>query len=215
MSENLEDFAKASLPQDPFLPEKPLLGPAFLDTEACLCVLRGTPDQSVNEPLWQCVGDQRSTYNTRLGKWFRPQGSGANIKGAVDDASNPPDTSKPLQWEGTNGALIPLPSNGSLSGTDGFCTGVNNTDFSKRIYESEEQLQSKQYPTSGAPCLRPGAVPIQIQTLQSWNQDGCSPGFLCESMVSCLLYPQLTSCQARATRSTRSRSSAHLLMSVK
>ncbi|KAJ0168375.1 ABC transporter G family member 24 [Colletotrichum tanaceti] len=170
-----------NLPQDPFYPQENPRGPSFLDTAGCLCALQVTTAGGAPEPAWHCVGDQSvGVYTVRNGRWFKTlNGVAGNADGPVYDASNPPDTGAPMRW--LSGALRDSLGDAGLSVEDGACTGENNTRYSTSFYEAAGQINAGQYPLSGAPCLRPGAVPIEIQPLQSWLEDGCRPGFLCEN----------------------------------
>ncbi|WQF76677.1 Putative AAA+ ATPase domain, ABC-2 type transporter, transmembrane domain, ABC transporter [Colletotrichum destructivum] len=169
-----------NLPQDPFYPQENPRGPSFLDTAGCLCALQVTPAGGAPEPAWHCVGDQSvGVYTVRNGRWFKTLNGVGNADGPVYDGSNPPDTENPMRW--LSGALRDSPGDAGLSVEDSACTGTNNTRYSTSFYEAAQQINAGQYPLSGAPCLRVGAVPIEIQPLQSWQDDGCRPGFLCEN----------------------------------
>lgn len=169
-----------AIPQDPFLPQEDPRGPAFLDTQACLCGLRGVESLNSETPSWQCIGNQtQGVYSVTTGKWFNTLGSGSKEGLPIWDASNGIDTTKPLMWnsEGRNFADV-VPS--QLSVWDQACTGVNHTAFSTSYYGAVAALARNDTPVDAAPCWRPGAIPIQIQEVGDWNANGCSEGFLCK-----------------------------------
>ncbi|KAL0777422.1 hypothetical protein CaCOL14_006940 [Colletotrichum acutatum] len=181
MSRKTFNLDASDLPQDPYYPQTDPTGPSFLDTEGCLCALQVTPAGGAPEPAWQCIGDQSkgSIYTVRTGRWFNTLNGVGNANGPINDASNPPDIEKPQRW--LSGALRDSPGNDGLSVYDSACTGKNHTRFSTSFYEATAQINAGQQPYSAAPCYRQGAVPIEIQTVESWQANGCSPGFLCEN----------------------------------
>ncbi|KAK8085368.1 hypothetical protein PG997_006639 [Apiospora hydei] len=169
------------LPQDPYFPQFPPKGPAFLDTEACLCALRPADPTRPTGVAWQCIGNQtQGVYNVTTGKWFAPLHDGAKVGARIDDASNGPNTAKPLRWDGNNKSFFP--HDGTLGVYDEACTGQNQTTFSTAFYRAAEQQKDKKPMVDAAPCWRKGAVPMQIQTVESWQKDGC-------------ILPPLTVCQ--------------------
>ncbi|KAJ6780436.1 hypothetical protein PWT90_07950 [Aphanocladium album] len=176
------DFTADQLPQDPFLPLFELSGPVFLDTQACFCALRDVElGQDKDAVAWQCVGDQNKAYNTLDGKWFPTKNEKKDISEFFNDASNPPDITKPLFFNNSTRDLVDLKDVKSLGVYNGACTGKNNTLFSQSIYEANQQLNDGKYPISGAPCFQPGAIPLKIQYADSWQKNGCSEGFLCQN----------------------------------
>ncbi|ATY64290.1 ABC transporter [Cordyceps militaris] len=181
-SPNNMEFTADQLPQDPFLPGVDFQGPVFLDTEACLCALRPAQlGQSKKAVAWQCVGEQSRAYSTLDGKWFPTRAnSTVNVTALFSDATSPPDTDKPMFYDG-NASLVDLKDAETLGVYNAACTGKNNTRFSQSIYETNVQLAEKKYPTSGVPCFQPGAIPLKIQYADSWLKNGCSEGFLCEN----------------------------------
>jgi hypothetical protein len=177
----LEDF-----PQDPFLPQGTLAGPAFLDTQACLCTYRQTPISDSNAAAWECIGNQTNGIDVYTGgKWFRPARS-AVITGQKDgnlgpiwDASNKPDLSAPLVFDAERDELVTV-DDSNLSPYDAACTGLNHTRFSETFYRAVNQRNNNETMVDAAPCYRgPYAVPMQIMSLEKWQQDGCNEGFLC------------------------------------
>lgn len=172
----------ASLPQDPFLPIDGPFGPAFLDTEACICALRAAPiDNTIG---WQCLGNKTQlVYTTTGGKWFHPKGSGiVNINSSVSDAQFPPDTSKPQIFDPSQGFVAI--NNNSKTDLDIYskaCTGRNQTTFTTAYYRAVAEIAENKLPVDAAPCYRPGAVPLEIQPADSWIKDGCNLGFLCKA----------------------------------
>ncbi|KAI1101712.1 hypothetical protein F4804DRAFT_290537 [Jackrogersella minutella] len=187
------------IPQDPFYPQTDSLGPAFLDTQACLCALRGTNHVRRGEGSWQCIGNQtQEVYRVTTGKWFNNIGNGTLEDGlAIWDASNTPDTGKALMFSnGTSSLVDENPSEFSV--WDQACTGKNRTSFSTSYYRSVAAIARNDTPIDAAPCWRPGAVPIQIQNATSWQTDGCNEGFLCtNNTVNSLpqFCPPVTDCQ--------------------
>lgn len=177
----------ARIPQDPFLPQGLLDGPAFLDTQACLCAYRRTPVSDSDAASWECIGNQTKGIDIYTGgKWFRPTHS-ASISGDDDedlgpiwDASNVPDTSAPLFYDAGQDSLVAIDES-MLSPYDAACTGLNHTTFSTALYRAVEQRARNETMVDAAPCYRGlYAVPMQIMGLEQWQQDGCNEGFLCE-----------------------------------
>ncbi|KAK8054020.1 ABC transporter (ATP-binding-cassette) [Apiospora saccharicola] len=184
------------LPQDPYLPQFPPTGPAFLDSEACLCALR-RPEPKDSKLAWQCIGNQtQGVYKVTTGKWFAPLHDSTQTGGRIDDASNGPNTANALRWDRGNKSFFP--ADNSLGVYDRACTGQNQTTFSTAFYRAAEEQRNDKTMVDAAPCWRPGAVPIQIQTLESWQKDGCNEGFRCmNNTVNSLpqFCPPLTVCQ--------------------
>ncbi|KAI1410760.1 hypothetical protein F5Y13DRAFT_167326 [Hypoxylon sp. FL1857] len=187
------------VPQDPFWPQEEILGPAFLDTQACLCALRGTDHVRSGEGKWQCIGNQtQGVYAVTTGKWFNNVGSG-NLQDnlAISDATNTPDISTPLMYSNSTKSLVNVvPSD--LSVWDQACTGENRTAFSTSYYRAADELSRNNTPVDAAPCWRPGAYPIQMQNVTSWQVQGCNEGFLCaNNTVNSLpqFCPPITECQ--------------------
>ena len=168
------------LPQDPFLPQETPTGPSFLDTGACLCALQDSPAANDDDAKWQCIGNQtQGIYKIKSGKWFNSLHGGSNVNGTIDDSTNSPTTSKPLVFNPGNRSLRD-PKKGDLSVWDAACTGENQTTFSTAFYRAAVELAANKVPVDAAPCWRPGAMPIQIQNVTSWQNKGCIEGFLCE-----------------------------------
>lgn len=191
----------ALVPQDPFLPLEAPAGPVFLDTGACLCALQkpGTEPRvnasvisesaksrrDVTDVAWQCIGNQtQGVYNASTGKWFLSAHGGDKWGGLpVYDASNPPDTKKTVAWNERTESLRSLESNKGFSVYDQGCTGKNSSAFSTSYYQALEQLRQQELPVAAAPCWRPGAFPMQLQGVESWEKKGCGEGFLCMSTI--------------------------------
>lgn len=180
-------FALADIPQDPFLPQGLLNGPAFLDTQACLCAYRQTPVSNSDAAAWECIGNQTNGIDVYTGgKWFRPTRS-ATISGEDDedlgpiwDASNGPDVSEQLVFDAERDDLVPFDGS-RLSPYDAACTGLNHTRFSETFYRAVNQRANNETMVDAAPCYRgPYAVPMQIMGLEQWQQEGCKEGFLCK-----------------------------------
>ncbi|KAI0547982.1 hypothetical protein F4679DRAFT_335093 [Xylaria curta] len=193
-------------PQDPFLPREQNYGPSFLDDNACLCALRqpeqGNSNAKANQVAWQCIGNQtQGVYEVTTGKWFTSLNGGHDINLPIYDASNGPDTSKALIWDaGNNNFTNADPDKLSqLTPYDVACTGINQTTFSTAFYGAFAEKQAGNTPVSAAPCWRPGgAVPVQIQDVDSWTTTGCPLGFLCaNNTVNSLpqFCPPITECQ--------------------
>ncbi|KAF6839303.1 hypothetical protein CMUS01_04338 [Colletotrichum musicola] len=188
------------LPQDPYIPGDDPKGPSFVDTGACLCALRTTTDTGSFGTAWHCIGNQtQGVYSSTGGRWFNPVNAGdSSVEGPVNDDSNPPNTDKSFRW--TAGSLTELMSDeNSFSAYDRACTGKNDTVFSTAFYESWAALEKDEDPIAAVPCLRVGAVPIQIQTVEGWEEFGCSPGFLCRNNTANSLpqyCPPFDDCQA-------------------
>lgn len=180
-------FSLAEIPQDPFLPQGLLKGPAFLDTQACLCAYRQTPISDSNAAAWECIGNQTNGIDVYTGgKWFRPTRSAIvsdeddeNL-GPIWEASNGPDVSAPLIFDAEQDDLVTIDES-RLSPYDAACTGLNHTRFSGTFYRAVEQRNNNETMVDAAPCYRgPYAVPMQIMGLEQWQQEGCMEGFLCE-----------------------------------
>ncbi|EGY20077.1 uncharacterized protein VDAG_02093 [Verticillium dahliae VdLs.17] len=167
-------------PQAPLLPRVQAEGPTFVDTQACICSLRTTPGQD-GAAGWRCLGNRtEEMYLTNDGKWFNAQNDAATLDGPIHDATNPPDTTKALKWADNKSELVPITGNNDLPVYDQTCSGTNHTTFSTSYYRAAAQLERDEAPVDGAPCFRPGAVPVQIQTIDEWQEHGCAEGFLCE-----------------------------------
>ncbi|POS70339.1 hypothetical protein DHEL01_v211266 [Diaporthe helianthi] len=187
-SKRSDDFAfqLANVPQDPFLPQGLLNGPAFLDTQACLCAYRQTPISDSNAAAWECIGNQTNGIDVYTGgKWFRPTRSAAvsaeddEKLGPIWDASNGPDLSTPLVFDAEQDILVTA-SDSTLSPYDAACTGVNHTRFSETFYRAVHQRANNETMVDAALCYRgPYAVPLQIMGLEKWQREGCKEGFLC------------------------------------
>ncbi|KAL7622376.1 hypothetical protein AAE478_007880 [Parahypoxylon ruwenzoriense] len=187
-----------TVPQDPFLPQEVPEGPVFLDTQACLCALRGPQALNSNDASWQCIGNQtEGVYMVTTGKWFNSLHGGSKEGLPMWDASNPPDTSNAFMWDTDIDSFVEaVPS--ELSVWDRACTGENHTTFSTSYYRAATAIDAEQVPTDAAPCWRPGAVPIQIQNATGWQVNGCNEGFLCaNNTVNSLpqFCPPITECQ--------------------
>lgn len=202
-----QDIDPALMPQDPFLPqEDQLQGPVFLDTQACLCALQTLPstDSTKDAAAWQCIGNQtQSVYEVTTGKWFNTLHGGSKINLTLFDDSNGPDTAEPKTWNNQSKSLKALTNEKSLTVYDRACTGKNNTAFSTSYYQAVTQMSKDELPIAATPCWRPGAFPMQLQSVDSWEPKGCNEGFLCanNTINSLPLFcPPLSECQvARLT----------------
>ncbi|KUI57529.1 hypothetical protein VP1G_04850 [Cytospora mali] len=177
--------SSGEVPQDPYFPEEIPPGPAFLDTQACLCAYRQTPVSESNDAAWECIGNQTQGINTFTGgKWFRPLHSAtiSNVSddsfGPIWDASNGPDLTAPLMYNNVSDTLISVDES-QLSPYDAACTGSNQTTFSTAFYRAVDERRNNETMVDAMPCYRPLAAPIQIMPLDSWQQNGCNEGFLC------------------------------------
>ncbi|KAH8898927.1 hypothetical protein GQ53DRAFT_677677 [Thozetella sp. PMI_491] len=188
-----------SAPQDPFLPERndTIGGPIFLDTGACLCAYGRSPVARSDPAKWHCIGNQTDGLNVTSGKWFNTVKDSAFATLPMDDASQPPDVSKPLMFDDGSNSLVSVDEH-KLTAYDNACTGVNNTLFSTARYRVSVALAQDDVVVDALPCYRPGAVPIQMQNLTSFQERGCLPGFLCmNNTVNSLPHycPPVTECQ--------------------
>lgn len=178
-----QDIDPALMPQDPFLPqEDQLQSPVFLDTQACLCALQTLPstDSTKDTAAWQCIGNQtQSVYEVTTGKWFNTLHGGSKINLTLFDDSNGPDTTEPKTWNNQSKSLKALTNEKSLTVYDRACTGKNNTAFSTSYYQAVAQMSKDELPIAATPCWRPGAFPMQLQSVDSWESKGCNEGFLC------------------------------------
>ncbi|KAI0386405.1 hypothetical protein F5Y04DRAFT_121830 [Hypomontagnella monticulosa] len=187
------------IPQDPFLPQEENLGPAFLDTQACLCALRGQKSVTSTQVAWQCIGNQTNgVYSETTGKWFNSIGDKSlRDKLPIWDASTYPDVSKAFMWDEASNKLVDVVED-KLSVWDQACTGRNHSGFSTSFYGATAAIQANNTPYDAAPCWRPGAIPITIQQVDDWNKNGCNEGFLCtNNTVNSLpqFCPPITQCQ--------------------
>ncbi|KAI0120945.1 hypothetical protein BJ170DRAFT_153412 [Xylariales sp. AK1849] len=177
-STSLLDASK--LPQDPYYPQTKPTGPSFLDTEACLCALQLTTQAKSTEAAWQCLGNQtQGIYVATTGKWFNSLHGGSNVDLPKEDASNGPDLSKTLVWDAGKEQLIETTDFSNLSVYDQACTAENQTIFTTALYRAADEVANDQTPVDAAPCWRPDGLPVQIQSVSSWESQGCSAGFLC------------------------------------
>lgn len=177
--------SSADIPQDPFFPQEIPQGPAFLDTEACLCAYKRTPVSDSDDAAWECIGNQTQGINTFTGgKWFRPlhtatiSNESDGMIGTIWDASNGPDLTASLMYNADQNALVSVDESG-LSAYDAACTGSNQTTFSTAFYRAVDEKQNNETIVDAMPCWRPLAVPIEIMNLETWQRDGCNEGFLC------------------------------------
>jgi len=131
------------------------------------------------------VGNQtQGVYQTTDGKWFNSVRGGSRSKGLpVNDASNGPDD-QPLAFDSATGAFVNNFDN--LGPYEKICTGKNQSTFSTAFYRTAEAIQNDQPVLDGAPCFQQGAVPLTIQNLTSWEQNGCNEGFLCTTPATSL-----------------------------
>lgn len=188
MASSMDDgslYSVADLPQDPFFPQETPPGPAFLDTEACLCAYKQSPVTDSEDAAWECIGNQTQGINTFTGgKWFRPLHSATISNASEDDigpiwdASNAPDLSEALMYNVDQDSLVSVDET-DLSPYDAACTGSNQTTFSTAFYRAVDEKENNETMVDALPCYRPLAVPIQIMDLDTWQQDGCNEGFLC------------------------------------
>ncbi|KAF4978771.1 hypothetical protein FZEAL_4906 [Fusarium zealandicum] len=180
----------AKVPQQPFVPAVEPEGPSFLDTEACLCALRGLPGVAKStgdswrferdQAAWQCIGNQtEGVYNTTSGKWYKTEHGKGQGNLPMHDDSNPPKTGEELTWDIRSRSLKPLTDKKRLDVYSRDCTGKNHSTFSTSFYRVLDQLDRDVLPIDAAPCWRPGALPLQLQSVESWRKDGCREGFLC------------------------------------
>lgn len=170
-------------PQDPFYPVNIPSGPAFLDTEACLCAYRQSPVAGTDEAAWECVGNQfqQDITETVTGKWFRASQNATttSTSSPLWDPSNPPDTTGALMYDESSNELIPF-NPAAHSPWDNACTGLNQTIFSTAFYRAVHEKQTNQPMLSALPCYRgTTALPMQIMNLTTWQDTGCPPGYLC------------------------------------
>jgi hypothetical protein len=168
-----------TVPQDPYFPQDTPIGPIFLDTEACLCALQKPPEPLEGNAVWHCIGNQtESIYSVTGGKWFNTLHGGTDVQLPIYDSSNGPDNSTTLLWDTATKQLVSGADTG-LSMYDKACTAVNQTTFSTVFYRAADELAKDQIPVDALPCWLPGAVPVQIQTAESWQSAGCLEGFFC------------------------------------
>lgn len=189
ISDSDKDFTSLStsdILQDPFLPIEIPSGPAFLDTEACLCSYRQDPITTSNNLAWECIGNQADgIQETTKGKWFRPIHNATTDDTqdfeAIWDASNGPNTATPLMYDVNQDSLV-LVNSSALDVHDAACTGQNQTTFSTAFYRAVEERKNNETMVDAMPCWRgPYAIPLQIMGLADWQQYGCNEGFLCEN----------------------------------
>ncbi|KAF5690371.1 ABC transporter [Fusarium denticulatum] len=181
----------AKLPQQPFLPGARPDTPSFLDTTACLCALRALPEIDKlaeagtnldnGQAAWQCIGNQtQGVYNITSGKWYKAKNPKGSLDLPMEDNSNPP-VGGDLVWDSKSRSLKPLKDKNTLTVYDRDCTGTNRSGFSTSFYRTTYQLLNDKLPIDAAPCWRPGALPLQLQNVSSWQEYGCKEGFLCQN----------------------------------
>jgi len=191
------------VPQAPFLPQDDPKGPEFLDTEACLCQLRPSPEANSTDDspplLWRCFGNQTNGHlYPDDGKWFKAKGDGHSKNQPKDwtdrplfDSSSPPITDASFRWDYDEESLVGNAR--ELSVWDKACTGKNRSSFSTSYYRSVEAMRKDETPIDAAPCWRPGAVPLPMQNVSDWQQNGCSEGFLCTPQKTWHGHPEVPS----------------------
>lgn len=184
-------LGQLSATQAPFLPRRQPTGPSFLDTEACLCALQPAPGGNGGEgaslAAWQCIGNQtRGIYETTSGKWFEAADGSSPVDLPMYDASNPPRKDRELMLRGGS-SLEPLDdaARESMDVYDRYCTAVNETTFSSAWYGAVRSLERNETPFDALPCWRPDAppLPVFIQTIDDWLENGCSEGFQCKLLL--------------------------------
>ncbi|KAK7418349.1 hypothetical protein QQX98_003969 [Neonectria punicea] len=170
----------ALMPQDPFLPqEDELPGPIFLDSQACLCGLQTLPDPG------------SGVYEVTTGKWFKTTHGSNKVGVYINDDSNGPDTAEPMTWNPQ------VQVSGGLEERQ-EPQWENNTAFSTTYYAAAIQMSKGDLPIAATPCWRPGAMPMQLQGVDSWLDKGCSEGFMCanNTINSLPLFcPLISECQ--------------------
>ncbi|KAF5020767.1 hypothetical protein F66182_7195 [Fusarium sp. NRRL 66182] len=182
---------QAKLPQQPFLAAEEPRGPTFLDDHACLCALRTLPGVAKagssfesGQAAWQCIGNQtQGIYNVTSGKWYKPKKAKGTTLLPMYDDSNPP-IGDDLLYDTSSRSLKPLKDDQDwerLSVYDRYCTGTNRSSFSSSFYQATNQQRAGQLPYAAAPCWRPGAMPLQLQNVSSWEKNNCMEGFLCQN----------------------------------
>lgn len=184
---NLDLASISSQIQDPFYPDQGGIpnGPAFLDSAACLCAYRTTPVLASDDLMWTCIGNQTEGINIATqGKWFNPSqaatsdGNDTDL-GPIWSASNGQDTaSAALMYDQGQDQLVALDAS-KLNVYDAACTAVNQTTFSTAYYGALAQYQNNETMTDAALCYRGVAVPVQLATVEEWQQTGCPEGLLC------------------------------------
>ncbi|KAH6643247.1 hypothetical protein BKA67DRAFT_527875 [Truncatella angustata] len=192
----------ADLPQDPFIPQAEHTTPSFLDTGACVCALRTTPDDSGQDSVtaWQCIGNQtQNVYEATTGKWFNTLHGGSTTSLPIYDASNGPNTATTFQWDAAQDRLVEASGQTGFDIYDRACTAVNQTTFTTAFYRTKDAIARNETLVDAAPCYRgPEAIPIRIQTAEEWEEKGCLEGFLCaNNTVNSLpqYCPPVTDCQ--------------------
>jgi hypothetical protein len=176
----MEGFSEKNLPRLPFLPQETLRGPAFLDTGACLCALQNPRSEDAKNTAWQCIGNQtQGVYTVDTGKWFDDVGDSPNINGTIEDGSGRPDTNKTLAMVDRK-LEQQAPNSARFSIYDRACTGKNHSTYSTSYYRVVEAMSRNETVVDAFPCWRPGAIPVQIQSAESWTSEGCQEGFYCK-----------------------------------
>jgi len=96
----------------------------------------------------------------------------------VSDGSTPPIIDTFYRHSGNVTGLVE--DGEGLGVWDQACTGQNHSTFSASWYRAAEQIERGERPVDAAPCWRPDTLPVQIQGVDDWLQNGCNAGFLCE-----------------------------------
>lgn len=175
-------------PQEEFIvdPRARPEGPEIIDTGECRCALQQYPNSEDIDYAWRCLGNRHAdvTDGNTTGKWFPIKGGkqpDPEQRLPYYDATYPPDNTTALVANPpTNDTLValdtvtPFP----LNKFDAACTGTNNTWVSAHYYDGLRQTQNGTLPQSALSCFS-GSIPLPIQNLSTWEQNGCFDGFFC------------------------------------
>ncbi|KAL8934507.1 MAG: hypothetical protein Q9216_005879 [Gyalolechia sp. 2 TL-2023] len=192
----------------------------FIDTASCRCALRPIAEEAGIDPestqAWRCIRHARQDiYQGLSGQWFFPLSRKARVDDARDGSINGysrPDTAKWFTAKPVDGR--PLRSrfldSSHLIPSDKQCTGLLRDREEPIPAESPSSLliqRNAQAPNdeSSVDNDRPAschggsqATPITIQNPESWQTEGCLPGFLCQNNTIDNLpeyCPPLVTCQ--------------------
>ncbi|KAL9602335.1 MAG: hypothetical protein Q9219_001901 [cf. Caloplaca sp. 3 TL-2023] len=168
----------------------------FFDTASCRCALRQIAERrsigSENTQAWRCTADlTQDIYHGLSGKWYFP-------KSKTNKRTRRPDTTTWFTAKLTDDQSPDLRflDPALLSPRDEQCTAVMRDQERPRIVENENPLLvQRDAPDPGSEasansdrpstCMGgPRAVAVPIQDADSWQNQGCLPGFLCVLLPS-------------------------------
>lgn len=183
-----------------------ITSPEFTDTAACRCAFRPVDEEagidSENTQAWRCIRQVRQDiYRGSSGKWYLS----LRRKTQPVEGYSLPDTTTWFTASRVEDRPIQLrsPDSTQLDPFDEQCTGLLGNQKESVLDESSRSLlvQRQDSDSSERPPTCYGgsrAVAITIQKPDSWEKEGCLPGFLCQNNTIDQLpeyCPPLVTCQ--------------------